>query len=402
MSRVIVIGGGASGLVAAIYAAQTNDVVLLEKNSKCGKKLLITGNGKCNYWNEDFNVSHFNSSNLDLLKKIISADNKNKILRFFDEIGIVPRIKNGYYYPMSNQAISIQTALLKQAKLSKVVIKTESEVIDVKYQDKYQVKTKDETYECEKLIIATGSMAAPNTGSTGDGYRILSKFNHSLIKPTPALVQLISKGSFLKKWSGIRCDAGLSLYEDNCLIKQSLGEIQLTDYGISGVCTFQLSGLVSRGLSLQKKETIEINFLPWLKKDFINYMDMRNSKVKSRMISELLDSFFNYKLVNIILELSGIKQDELWENIPLEKKNKLKINLTCFKLQIVDTKGFEHSQTCTGGIPLSEINLNTMESKKSKNLFITGELLDADGQCGGYNLGFAFITGMLAGSGVND
>lgn len=402
MSRVIVIGGGASGLVAAIYAAQTNDVVLLEKNSKCGKKLLITGNGKCNYWNEDFNVSHFNSSNLDLLKKIISADNKNKILRFFDEIGIVPRIKNGYYYPMSNQAISIQTALLKQAKLSKVVIKTESEVIDVKYQDKYQVKTKDETYECEKLIIATGSMAAPNTGSTGDGYRILSKFNHSLIKPTPALVQLISKGSFLKKWSGIRCDAGLSLYEDNCLIKQSLGEIQLTDYGISGVCTFQLSGLVSRGLSLQKKEVIEINFLPWLKKDFINYMDMRNSKVKSRMISELLDSFFNYKLVNIILELSGIKQDELWENIPLEKKNKLKINLTCFKLQIVDTKGFEHSQTCTGGIPLSEINLNTMESKKSKNLFITGELLDADGQCGGYNLGFAFITGMLAGSGVND
>lgn len=402
MSRVIVIGGGASGLVAAIYAAQTNDVVLLEKNSKCGKKLLITGNGKCNYWNEDFNVSHFNSSNLDLLKKIISADNKNKILRFFDEIGIVPRIKNGYYYPMSNQAISIQTALLKQAKLSKVVIKTESEVIDVKYQDKYQVKTKDETYECEKLIIATGSMAAPNTGSTGDGYRILSKFNHNLIKPTPALVQLISKGSFLKKWSGIRCDAKLSLYEDNCFIKQSLGEIQLTDYGISGVCTFQLSGLVSRGLSLQKKETIEINFLPWLKKDFINYMDMRNSKVKSRMISELLDSFFNYKLVNIILELSGIKQDELWENIPLEKKNKLKINLTCFKLQIVDTKGFEHSQTCTGGIPLSEINLNTMESKKSKNLFITGELLDADGQCGGYNLGFAFITGMLAGSGVND
>ena len=402
MSRVIVIGGGASGLVAAIYAAQTNDVVLLEKNSKCGKKLLITGNGKCNYWNEDFNVSHFNSSNLDLLKKIISADNKNKILRFFDEIGIVPRIKNGYYYPMSNQAISIQTALLKQAKLSKVVIKTESEVIDVKYQDKYQVKTKDETYECEKLIIATGSMAAPNTGSTGDGYRILSKFNHSLIKPTPALVQLISKGSFLKKWSGIRCDAKLSLYEDNCLVKQSLGEIQLTDYGISGVCTFQLSGLVSRGLSLQKKETIEINFLPWLKKDFINYMDMRNSKVKSRMISELLDSFFNYKLVNIILELSGIKQDEVWENIPLEKKNKLKINLTCFKLQIVDTKGFEHSQTCTGGIPLSEINLNTMESKKSKNLFITGELLDADGQCGGYNLGFAFITGMLAGSGVND
>lgn len=402
MSRVIVIGGGASGLVAAIYAAQNNDVVLLEKNSKCGKKLLITGNGKCNYWNEDFNVSHFNSSNLDLLKKIISADNKNKILRFFDEIGIVPRIKNGYYYPMSNQAISIQTALLKQAKLSKVVIKTESEVIDVKYQDKYQVKTKDETYECEKLIIATGSMAAPNTGSTGDGYRILSKFNHSLIKPTPALVQLISKGSFLKKWSGIRCDAKLSLYEDNCLIKQSLGEIQLTDYGISGVCTFQLSGLVSRGLSLQKKETIEINFLPWLKEDFINYMDMRNSKVKSRMISELLDSFFNYKLVNIILELSGIKQDELWENISLEKKNKLKINLTCFKLQIVDTKGFEHSQTCTGGIPLSEINLNTMESKKSKNLFITGELLDADGQCGGYNLGFAFITGMLAGSGVND
>lgn len=402
MSQIIVIGGGASGLVAAIYAAKTNDVILLEKNSKCGKKILITGNGKCNYWNEDFSISHFNSSNLDLLKEIISADNKNKIMSFFDEIGIVPRIKNGYYYPLSNQAITVQTALLKQAKLSGVIIKTECEVLEIKHNNKFQVKTNNGVYECEKLIIATGSMAAPNTGSTGDGYKILSKFNHSLIKPTPALVQLVSKGSFLKKWNGIRCDAKLSLYENDSLVKQSLGKLQLTDYGISGICTFQLSSLVSRGLSLNKKEVIEINFLPWLEEDFIDYMCLRNSKVKSRSISELLDSFFNYKLVNIILELSGIKQDEDWENISLEKKNKLKFNLTKFKLTIVNTKGFEHAQTCSGGIPLNEINLNTMESKKCKNLFITGELLDADGQCGGYNLGFAFITGMLAGSGVND
>lgn len=402
MKRVIVIGGGPSGLVASIYAAKNNEVILLEKNSKCGKKLLITGNGKCNYWNKDFSINHFNSSNIDLLKRIINKSNQDEIMNFFDKIGIVPRVKNGYYYPMSNQAISIQTSLLKQAKLSGVVIKTECEVVDIKYNNKYQVKTNNGFYECENLIIATGSMAAPNTGSTGDGYRMLRKFNHNLINPLPALVQLLSKGSFLKKWSGIRCDAELSLYEDNCLVKQSFGEIQLTDYGISGVCTFQLSSLVSRGLSLNKKETVEINFLPWLKEDFIEYMDKRNSKVKNRSISELLDSFFNYKLVNIILELSDIKQDDLWENVSSEKKNKLKCNLTRFKLQIVDTKGFDHAQTCSGGIPLDEINLNTMESKKMKNLFITGELLDADGQCGGYNLGFAFITGMLAGSGVND
>lgn len=402
MSRVIVIGGGASGLVASIYAAKNNEVILLEKNSKCGKKLLITGNGKCNYWNDDFSVDHFNSSNIELLNRIINESNQNEIMTFFDSIGIVPRIKNGYYYPLSNQAISVQTALIKQAKLSGVIIKTECEVMDVKYNNKYQVKTNNGIYECDSLIIATGSMAAPNTGSTGDGYKILRKFNHSVIKPLPALVQLISTGSFVKKWGGIRCDAELSLYENNCLIKQSLGEIQLTDYGISGVCTFQLSGLVSRGLSLNKKEIIEINFMPWLKENFIEYMDKRNSKVKNRSISELLDSFFNYKLVNIILELSDIKQDELWKDISNEQKTVLKQNLTRFKLHIVDTKGFDHAQTCSGGVPLDEINLNTMESKKSKNLFITGELLDTDGQCGGYNLGFAFITGMLAGSGVND
>lgn len=402
MKRVIVIGGGPSGLVASIYAAKNNEVILLEKNSKCGKKLLITGNGKCNYWNEDFNINHFNSSNIDLLTKIINENNQNKIMTFFDKIGIVPRIKNGYYYPLSNQAISVQTALIKQAKLSGVIIKTECKVVDIKYNNKYQVKTNNGIYECDNLIIATGSLSAPNTGSTGDGYRMLRKFNHRLINPLPALVQLIGKGSFLKKWNGIRCDAELSLYEDNCLVKQSFGEIQLTDYGISGVCTFQLSSLVSRGLSLNKKEIIEINFLPWLKEEFIEYMDNRNSKVKNRSISELLDSFFNYKLVNVILELSGITQDELWENISLEKKKQLKFNLTCFKLKIIDTKGFDHAQTCSGGIPLDEIDLNTMESKKMKDLFIVGELLDADGQCGGYNLGFAFITGMLAGSGAND
>ena len=403
MKDIIIIGGGASGLVSAIYASKTNKkVTMLEKNKSCGKKILITGNGKCNYWNEDQSLKHYNSNNIEILRSILTIENQQEMLSLFNSIGIIPRIKEGYYYPYSNQATSIQTALIKECELNKVEIITEIEVTNINKKDNYyEIETNNGTFKSRKVIISTGSCACPKTGSDGVGYKFLTSLGHSLIQPLPALVQLKSNAKYLKEWHGIRSDVSVTLIENNKEIDTQIGEIQLTDYGVSGICIFSLSGKVSRGLSQNKKEQIKINFLqPFAintKEEFINWMNTRNKTVKNRTITDLLDGLLNYKLINLIIKLSKIDRDSTWNSLSIEEKYLLGTNLTNHIIDITETNSFEYAQTTTGGIPLTEINPNTMESHYNKNLYIIGELLDIDGECGGYNLTNAWITGYLAG-----
>ena len=408
MENIIIVGGGASGLVSAIYAAKNRlKITILEKNSNLGKKILITGNGKCNYWNEDLSLQHYNSQNIEYLKSILSDNNKKEILKLFNNIGIVPKIRDGYYYPYSNQATSIQTSLMKECELSNVEIITNCEVKRIEKENtKFKLTTTNGIFIADKVILSTGSYACPKTGSTGAGYQFAKLLGHTIIKPLPALVQLKANEQYLKEWHGIRSDVQVSLMENNKEIKKETGEIQLTDYGLSGICIFNLSSKVSRGLNNKKKEEITINFLHPFditnEKEFISFMNQRNMTVKNRTISDLLDGLLNYKLLNLILKLSKIKREKHWNEISNSQKVTLSNYLTKFTVNITGTNSFETSQTTTGGIPLSEINPKTMESLKCKNLYITGELLDVDGECGGYNLGFAWLTGMLAGTGVKN
>ena len=407
MSKIVVIGGGASGLISSIFASKGNDeVILLEKNNNLGKKILMTGNGKCNYWNKDIDVKHYNSLDIDILSKMITDSNKLAIENFFDGLGIVPRIKDNYYYPLSNQASSIQTSLVLEAELNGVKILNNSEVLSLeKVNDKFEIILSDKKIYADKVILAVGSKACPKTGSDGLGYKIASSFGHNVVKPLPALVQLKLDATFLKDWHGIRTDAKVSLYENDKLVKVDSGEVQLTDYGISGICVFQLSSLVSRGLYNSKKEEIEINFLNNIgindEEEFIKYMDKRNERVLSRNISQLLDGILNYKLVNMILKNIWISRDDNWDNITMIKKRELGRYLTRLRIKIVGTNGFDSAQVCSGGVRLNEINPYTMESLKVSNLYIVGELLDVDGECGGFNLGFAWISGYLAGKSVS-
>lgn len=408
MKDIIIIGGGASGLVAAIYAAKSRSkVTILEKNKTLGKKILITGNGKCNYWNDDQSISHYHSNNIEILKSILTKQNKEEILKFFNSLGIIPRIRDGYYYPYSNQATSIQTALMKEVELQGVEIVTETEVLNIKKENNtFKINTNNGIFTSKKIILATGSKACPKTGSDGLGYQLAKSFGHSIIEPLPALVQLKANAPYLKEWHGIRSDVSVSLIENDKKIATQIGEIQLTDYGVSGICIFCLSGQISRGLYQNKKEQISINFLhPFninTKEEFINWMNNRNKLVQNRSISDLLDGILNYKLINLILKLSHIRREAYWHNLSIKEKCLLCVHLTNFILDITGTNSFEQAQTCTGGIPLTEINPNTMESTKERGLYITGELLDVDGDCGGYNLTNAWITGYLAGIGANN
>lgn len=404
--KVFVIGAGASGLVSAIIASRKgNDVTIIEKNSNLGKKLLITGNGKCNYWNSDQNLSHYHSSNIALIEKIITDENKNNILDFFDSIGIVPKIKNGYYYPYSEVSTAVQSALVKE--IGNLGIKViNEEVINIEYDCKFLIKTNNKTYKADKVVIATGSKASPKTGSTGFGYAVAPKFGHNIIKVLPALTGLKINDKFVREWAGIRVDASVSLYENDRFVKKEDGQLQLTNYGVSGICVFQLSRFVSIGLDKGKKEALHINFIPSLNfnsnSELVSWLSSRNYNLKNRNITELLDSIINYKLVYVILKQSGINKDSHFDDLSNNQKQTLAANLLDFKIDIVGTNSFDNSQVCTGGIKLDEVNPRTMESLKQKGLYFVGEVLDVDGDCGGYNLSFAFITGMLAGLSIGE
>lgn len=406
MKKVIVIGGGASGLVASIYASMNKcDVIVIEKNNILGKKILVTGNGKCNYFNSDFTINHFSSERIDLLDGIINPNNVNKVFNFFDKLGIIPKIRDGYYYPYSNQAISIQNSLITAVKNQNVKIITNTVVLNVKYQNNlYIVETNNGVYEANNIIISTGSKAFYDTDLENIGYKIINNFDHNIIKVLPALVQLKGNENYFKEWNGIRTDVKISLYKDNDLIKEEIGELQLTNYGISGICTLQLSNKAVRLLDNKEKPYVIINFLSFLnintKEEFTNYFKSRNERLNNRNISELFDTILNYKLSNLILKLSKIDINKKYDELNRNELDLLANNMINFKLNITGYNSFKEAQICSGGVDIGEINLETMESKKQKGLYICGELLDIEGDCGGYNLGLAWLTGILAGSSI--
>ena len=398
--KIAIIGGGASGIVAAITCKKNgNDVTIIEGNDKLGKKLLVTGNGRCNYFNDDFSINHYHSSDIDLLKPLINDENKNKVLDFFYSIGIIPKVIDGYYYPVTNQATTILESLHNEIKRLGINILLNTKVNSIKYDNKFII---NDELEFDKVIIACGSKAAPKTGSDGVGYQIAELFNHTIIKPLPALVQLKSDMKYMKDWSGIRTDATIKMYENDEYIKEERGELQLTDYGISGICTFQLSRDIVIGLDSNKKEQIYINFIPWLKSNTLEYLEGRNEMMHNPSVQDLLDGMLNYKLVNMILKKNHINNSALYNKLSISEKRDICNDLDNFKVNIIGYNSFDKAQTCSGGIPLSEINIKTFESNKQSNLYFIGEILDVDGECGGYNLGFAWLSGILVGEHIND
>ena len=401
--KIIVVGGGCSGVVAAINAKnKDNEVVILERNNTLLKKLLLTGNGRCNYFNETYSIDNYHSNNMDLVNDFISDKNITMSKEFFDNLGIVPKIKNGYYYPYSNQAVSIKDILVNEVNRLGIKVIYDTYVEDIEKEDKFIIKTNNEEYICDKLILSTGSFAYPKTGSDGHGYSILEKLGHTIIKPVPALVQLNANSKYLKDWDGVRSDVYLELFEDGEYLTKEEGEIQFTNYGISGICTFNLSHFISRGLEENKKYVVKINFVPFIKTLISPWLYEYVNKNKEKDIYELLEGFLNKKLIPIILKESNIKSSKKYDELTKEEKVKLINSLRHFKVEITSTKGFDSSQVCNGGVSLDEININTMESKIVKDLYIIGELLDTNGNCGGYNLTECWISGILSGKSIGE
>ena len=233
MSKVVVIGAGASGIIASLVASKNNEVILLEANDKIGKKILLTGNGKCNYWNSNIECKYYNTDNVNNLSKIL--ERKDEVFEFISNCGIYPKTKNGYYYPNSNQASTVVEVFKRCLVKNNINIVYNCKVYDIhKSGDNFVVKSNLQDIICDKIIISTGSCAYPKTGSDGNGYKLLEK-EHVINKVLPSLVALECKGDFFNDWTNLRIDGSVSLQVDGKIIDTEIGEIQLTSYGISGI-----------------------------------------------------------------------------------------------------------------------------------------------------------------------
>ena len=384
-------------MVCAIRLARRGiNVEILEKNNSTLKKVLVTGNGKCNYFNSDISINHYRSNNIEVLDKLINDNNINKVLDFFNSIGVVPRIKNGYYYPYSNTSTTIKNLLLIECNRLGIKIITDTIVTDIIKKDNFIIKTNNKDYICDKVVISTGSKAYIK--DEYNGYKLLEKLGHKIIKPIPALVMLEGNGNYFKDWAGIRVDASVSLYEDDIYIDTQLGEVQLTNYGISGICVMNLSGRALKILDNKRLAFLKINFIPDIDNGY-NYLEQRSKLFPNLTIIEMLESIINYKLLYVILKICHINVGMKWNELDNNKKDLLVNNIFNFKFEIKGSKGFEASQVVSGGVSLTEVN-NNLESKIVNGLYIIGELLDVDGDCGGYNLGFAWISGLIVGDNI--
>ena len=392
--KVGIIGGGASGMMSAILLNREGfDVTILEKNSTLGKKILMTGNGRCNYFNQDIGVDKYYTSDYEFLKTIVNEENILKVKEFLNSLGLVPRIKNGYYYPMSNTATSVLNAFLTEIERLKIKTILDSEINNIKRKEnKYQIMVNGKKMLFDKIIIAIGSKAGLKENAN---YELLNSLGIKMTPILPALCPLVLNGDFFNKWSGIRAEARVSIYENDKFLKSDLGEVQLTDYGISGICVMNLSSLVSKALYQKQKVKVHLNFLPNMEKENIDkWLTLRDNTLYQRTVIELLESIIPYKLLYILVSKAGIKSNCHYKSLTKKEKDDLINNLSDLTLEIRETKEIFKGQVVTGGIPINRVK-TTLEDKEYAGLYYTGEILDVDGICGGFNLGFAWLSSIV-------
>ena len=382
MSKVIIVGGGASGLMCALNSkTNLNEVTILERNSTPGKKILMSGNGRCNFYNDDQNINRYHSESTKINDLFLDS---KRVLDFFKNLGVKYTVKNGYYYPYSNKSETINNTLINECEKKGIEIKCDYEVTSIKKEnDKFII---NDEIEGDILVLSTGSMSGVNYDNFY-GYELLDSFNLNIVRPLPSLTKLVCDGSFFNKWNGIRTKAVVTSFNNDELIKEEEGEILLTDYGISGICVFNISRDIVKLLDDGKNASVKINFMEDFSIDELFNNDLT--------IKETLDRVLDEKLVDVILNRYHVLGNKKYEELNNEEKNNLRHGLYAFELNVVDYKDFKSSQVTQGGLSLDELNDN-FEVNSVPNLFVIGELLDIDGDCGGYNLTSAFLTALKA------
>ncbi len=401
MKRQIgIIGGGAAGLTAAIGAARAGArVIVMEHMDRVGRKLLSTGNGRCNLTNLRMEASCYRCGQKGFPMEVIAGFPVEETLAFFQRLGIEPKNRNGYIYPNSDQASSVLDALRWEAEYQGVEFRLSCQVKAIRRREKgFGIETDQGRVKADAVILAPGSKAAPATGSDGSGYPLAEQLGHHVIKPLPALVQLRCQGSLYRQTAGVRTEALVRLLADGRELAADQGELQLTDYGISGIPVFQVSRYAARALDEGRRVTARIDFMPsWGEEEAFRLLRRRASLLGYRPAGELLTGMLNRKLGAALLKLAGV--DARLDSGALSGRQLGRIleQVKKYEALVMSVNPFENAQVCCGGVDTSEVDPRTMESRICPGLYLAGEILDVDGICGGYNLQFAWSSGMTAG-----
>lgn len=411
MYDVIIIGAGASGMMAAATVASKGaNVALLEHKDDIGKKILATGNGRCNFTNTDMSANRFHGSKA-LIKNGLSQFDYADTIRFFEKLGIPAYDNAGYIYPNSRQAASVVAAFRMELMRLHVDVKTGIKITEIKttanrsvgkQADKgprYCIQTDKGSFESKKLIIACGLTASPKLGSDGSLFRMIEALGHHIQKPMPALCGFSCEGLNFKKITGVRCDATVASVIDGQMTEQNTGELQLADYGISGIPVFQISSLMSRALDKGQRVEVIIDFLPAFSDDSLyRYIKDRSTAITdNRSLNEMLNGLLNNKLLLELIHKSGVSPDKKGRLLTEDDCKSLTRSIKHTAVSVRKPRGVEFAQVCAGGIYTKEIDVRTLESKIHPGLYFCGELLDVDGICGGYNLQWAWTSGYIAG-----
>ena len=398
-TEIAVIGGGASGLMAAVTAKKSGkEVIILERKDRILKKVLITGNGRCNITNVNANISNYFGKNISSVENILNRFTPQDTMDFFNELGIICNEENrGKVYPLSGQASSVVDALRFEAERLGIKIETEFYVRKIEKDGfKFRIYSEDrKKIEAGRVILAAGGQSYPELGSNGSGFELAKELGHSVTKLSPSIVQLKTEKYQVKGLQGIKTDVAVTAYGDNKKICTYDGELLFTDYGISGNVVFNISFV----MPLYKDVEFEIDFME--KFDYNELYEML--KERKRILSHLtMENYFNgminKKLGQFLSKVSGIEK----LSKPVKDLNDSDIRKLCtvlkkYRVKILETTGFKNAQVTAGGVSLDEVNTETLESKIVKGLYFSGEVLDVYGECGGFNLQWAWASGYIAG-----
>ena len=407
MSKVIVVGGGAAGMMAAISAADSGaEVILIEKNEKLGKKVYITGKGRCNITNDSDveNLLKNVRSNPKFLYSAFYTFDSYRMMDFLEGEGLKLKTERGNrVFPESDKSSDVIKTLKKALEKRKVKIVLNAKVLSIEIENgicngvMVQSKDKSESYAADKVIVATGGCSYQSTGSTGDGYRFAKDAGVKVTKCYPSLVPFNIDSDIPKRLQGLSLrNVKMTLFDKGKVLYEELGEMLFTHFGVSGPLVLSASTLAS-GKDVSQME-LSIDLKPALSKEQLDERILRDfSENKNSYFKNSLSRLLPAKMIPVIVELSEIDEQKQVNNITKEERHRLVNLLKGLTFEIESLRGFNEAIITKGGVSVKEINPGTMESKKVKGLFFAGEVLDLDAVTGGYNLQIAWSTGYLAG-----
>lgn len=424
---VAVVGGGAAGMTAAIAAARTGArVVVLERGDRPGKKILMTGNGKCNLGNRDLQPSYYYSDNMAMAASVLERFGTEETIAFFASLGLMVRERRGYLYPVSEQAAVVLDVLRYGLEREGVTVLTQAFVQELasarrdepdilqrraqRIKDSacqgYLLKLQNgDRVRARRVILACGGQAAPKTGSDGSGYDLARFLGHHVIPPVPSLVQLHCGEKYCKALAGVRAEGAVRICLDedgkadslqDCICWEA-GEIQFTEYGISGIPVFQLSGSVNQLLAQGRKLRAEIDFFSqYGEKDYEQLCRQRLENLKGQTVETFFTGMLHKKIMNVCIRQAGLASEQRVDGADRQRLRQVFALCRRLPFTITGSHPFDSAQVCRGGVSLWEVD-SQLQSKCSPGLYLAGEVLNVDGRCGGYNLQWAWASGYIAG-----